>query len=108
MHDLCSLTSCGSCFAGSIADEVAEASGQPLKEVLPLALMLKRPHVHYDMLDRHGLGSPALSAVEKERLEIEIKYEGFIARQQLQLQQVQFKSCERCPVSCICYTVSSV
>lgn len=82
---------------GSIADEVAEASGQPLKEVLPLALMLKRPHVHYDMLDRHGLGSPALSAVEKERLEIEIKYEGFIARQQLQLQQMLHKHSKPIP-----------
>jgi tRNA uridine 5-carboxymethylaminomethyl modification enzyme len=71
-----------------IAEEVAEVSGQAIREVVPLQTLLKRPHVHYSVLERHGYGNPELTDMEKECVEIDIKYEGFIMRQQNQLEQV--------------------
>jgi tRNA uridine 5-carboxymethylaminomethyl modification enzyme len=74
-----------------IAEEVAEVSGQAIREVVPLQTLLKRPHVHYSVLDRHGYGNPELTDMEKECVEIDIKYEGFIMRQQNQLEQMVHK-----------------
>lgn len=74
-----------------IADEVAEISGQGIKETVPLGTILKRPHVHYTVLDKHGFGNPNLTSIEKECVEIDIKYAGFIMRQQGQLEQMAHK-----------------
>ena len=60
-------------------------------QVLSLADILKRPHVHYPLLDEHGFGSPDLNAIERERVEIQVKYEGFIKRQQDQVDKLKTK-----------------
>ncbi|KAH8944481.1 hypothetical protein BDL97_13G113000 [Sphagnum fallax] len=78
-------------MSDKIAEEVAEVSGQAIREVVPLQTLLKRPHVHYSVLDRHGYGNPELTDIEKECVEIDIKYEGFIMRQQNQLEQMVHK-----------------
>jgi tRNA uridine 5-carboxymethylaminomethyl modification enzyme len=39
-------------------------------------------------LDRYGLGNPALSQAEREGAEIDIKYAGYLQRQQNQIDQV--------------------
>lgn len=71
-----------------IAEEVAQVSGQGIKETVALATILKRPHVHYSVLENHGYGNSELTSMEKECVEIDIKYAGFIMRQQGQLEQV--------------------
>ena len=50
--------------------------------------MLRRPKFHYDDLINYGLGNPDLQRAEKEGAEIDIKYSGYLARQQNQIDQI--------------------
>jgi tRNA uridine 5-carboxymethylaminomethyl modification enzyme len=71
-------------------------SGQKITQMISLAEILKRPHVHFDVLERHGHAS-GLSQTEKEAVEIELKYSGFIQRQQKQLAAVASKHAKKIP-----------
>ena len=76
----------------------AETSGQAVPSMVTLADLLRRPHVHYPLLEKHGLGGgDSLSSAEKEAVEIEIKYSGFIKRQSKQLATVAAKHSKRIP-----------
>lgn len=63
-------------------------SGQALDAHVTLEELLRRPHLHYDLLLANGAGDPALSVPEREAAEVSIKYAGFITRQQRQLDVV--------------------
>jgi tRNA uridine 5-carboxymethylaminomethyl modification enzyme len=71
------------------ADAVAAESGAAIKGSLTLAELLRRPGFHSADLLRHGLADPALPREVREGAEIDIKYSGYLARQQQQITQIQ-------------------
>jgi len=81
-----------------VAAAAAEVSGQAVPSITTLADLLRRPHVHYSLLDNHGVGGgDDLTGAETEAVEIEIKYSGFIKRQSKQLATVAAKHAKRIP-----------
>jgi tRNA uridine 5-carboxymethylaminomethyl modification enzyme len=95
------------------ARAAADASGMAVPSHVTLAELLRRPHVHYALLDAHGVGAPGAAAVaaagptefphgaatreDREAAEIEIKYAGFIARQGRQLAAVAAQRARKIP-----------
>ncbi|NJK29065.1 MAG: tRNA uridine-5-carboxymethylaminomethyl(34) synthesis enzyme MnmG, partial [Acaryochloris sp. SU_5_25] len=72
-----------------VAQAIVEATAEKIKGAMSLSDLLRRPQLHYCDLERQGLGVTTLAAAEKESVEIEIKYEGYIQRQQRQIEQVR-------------------
>ncbi|WP_235678352.1 tRNA uridine-5-carboxymethylaminomethyl(34) synthesis enzyme MnmG [Cylindrospermopsis curvispora] len=67
---------------------ITQHTQQVIKGSITLADLLRRPEIHYVDLERYGLGNPHLHAAEKEGAEIDIKYSGYLARQQNQIDQI--------------------
>ena len=67
---------------------VASATGQKIKGSITLADLLRRPGFHYPDLIEHNLHNPELAQPETEGAEIDIKYSGYIKRQENQIEQV--------------------
>ncbi len=66
---------------------IAENTQQAIKGSITLAELLRRSGFHYVDLERHGLANTSLDRAEKEGAEIDIKYSGYIQRQQQQIDQ---------------------
>ncbi|BAB75260.1 tRNA uridine-5-carboxymethylaminomethyl(34) synthesis enzyme MnmG [Anabaena sp. FACHB-709] len=71
-----------------VGKAIASNTQQAIKGSITLADLLRRPGFHYVDLDRYGLGNPELTPAEKEGAEIDIKYSGYLARQQSQIEQI--------------------
>jgi tRNA uridine 5-carboxymethylaminomethyl modification enzyme len=67
---------------------IAAVTEQKIKGSITLADLLRRPGFHYQHLEQYGLGNPELNLIEKEGAEIDIKYSGYIKRQQIQIDQI--------------------
>jgi tRNA uridine 5-carboxymethylaminomethyl modification enzyme len=72
-----------------VAATVEAETGAAIKGSITLAELLRRPGFHSADLARHGLADPHLPRDVAEAAEIEIKYSGYLARQQQQIDQVQ-------------------
>jgi len=71
------------------AAAVEAETGAAIKGSITLADLLRRPGFHSADLARHGLAKPALPRDVAEAAEIAIKYSGYLARQQQQIEQVK-------------------
>jgi tRNA uridine 5-carboxymethylaminomethyl modification enzyme len=72
-----------------MAPAVEAQTGAPIKGSITLAELLRRPGFHSAHLVHHGLADPDLPRDVAEAAEIEIKYSGYLARQQQQIDQVK-------------------
>jgi tRNA uridine 5-carboxymethylaminomethyl modification enzyme len=62
-----------------------------------LADLLRRPGFHYADLERYGLDNADLARAEKEGAEIDIKYSGYIQRQQNKIDQMTKQANRKLP-----------
>ncbi|BBA78954.1 tRNA uridine 5-carboxymethylaminomethyl modification protein GidA [cyanobacterium endosymbiont of Rhopalodia gibberula] len=76
---------------------IATETQQKIKGSITLADLLRRPGFHYVDLDRYGLGNSQISLLEKQRAEIDIKYSGYLKRQQNQIDQISRHSNRQLP-----------
>jgi len=71
-----------------LGQAIAADTQQAIKGSITLADLLRRPGFHYVDLERYELGNPNLNSAEKEGAEIDIKYSGYLQRQQNQIDQI--------------------
>ncbi|MEQ8972611.1 MAG: tRNA uridine-5-carboxymethylaminomethyl(34) synthesis enzyme MnmG [Coleofasciculus sp. C1-SOL-03] len=77
---------------------IASDTQQRIKGSITLAELLRRPKFHYTNLDYYGLGNSSLNQAERDGAEIDIKYAGYLQRQQNQIDQVSRQSQRRLPM----------
>ncbi len=74
---------------GEEINALLESAGTvPLTTGIRLSELIKRPQVSYDMLAPFDKERPPLSRSVREKVEVEIKYEGYIARQRAQVNEM--------------------
>lgn len=74
---------------GEEINALLESAGTaPLSTGIRLSELIKRPQVSYDMLAPFDKERPPLSHSVREKVEVEIKYEGYIARQKAQVNEM--------------------
>ena len=82
---------------GDVGKAIVAATKQAIKGSITLADLLRRPGFHYTNLEEHGLGDTKLERAEKEGAEIDIKYSGYLARQQNQIEQISRQANRQLP-----------
>ena len=74
---------------GDEINALLESAGTaPLTTGIRMSELIKRPQVSYDMLAPFDKERPPLSHSVREKVEVEIKYEGYIARQKAQVNEM--------------------
>lgn len=71
-----------------VGKAIAAHMGQAIKGSITLADLLRKPGFHYADLKQFGLGNGECDRAETEAAEIQIKYSGYIQRQQNQIEQI--------------------
>ena len=71
-----------------LGQAIATDTQQAIRGSVTLADLLRRPGFHYVDLDRYSLSNPTLASAERQGAEIDIKYSGYLQRQQNQIDQI--------------------
>ena len=87
------LTHTGVAGSGALNDLLARRGTAPVADGARLIDLLRRPQVSYDDLRPFDPDAPALDKAVREQVEITVKYEGYIRRQQRQVEE--FEQLER-------------
>ena len=80
-----------------VAAAVEQQTGAAIKGSITLADLLRRPGTHASDLVRHGLADADLPLPVREGAEIDIKYSGYLQRQQQQIDQVKRQGQRKLP-----------
>lgn len=81
----------------AVGKQIANATGQAIKGSITLADLIRRPGFHYVDLNKYQLGDTELDRAETEGAEIDIKYSGYLARQQSQIEQIARQANKQLP-----------
>ena len=81
------LTHTGASPSPALSAFLAERGTADVTDGCPLAALLRRPQLHYDDLAPFDPTRPDLPADVREQVEIRVKYEGYIQRQQKQVEE---------------------
>lgn len=74
---------------GEEINALLESAGTaPLTTGIRMSELIKRPQISYDILAPFDKERPPLSRSVREKVEVEIKYEGYIARQRAQVNEM--------------------
>lgn len=71
-----------------LGQQIFAETQQAIKGSITLADLLRRPGFHYVDLERYNLGDASLKFAEKEGAEIDIKYSGYLQKQQNQIDEI--------------------
>ena len=83
------LTHTGVAGSDALNDLLARRGTAPVADGARLIDLLRRPQVSYDDLRPFDPGAPALDKAVREQVEITVKYEGYIRRQQRQAEEFE-------------------
>ncbi|MEG3846619.1 tRNA uridine-5-carboxymethylaminomethyl(34) synthesis enzyme MnmG [Microcoleus sp. herbarium19] len=71
-----------------LGKQILAETQQAIRGSITLADLLRRPGFHYVDLERYNLGDSSLNLAEKEGAEIDIKYSGYLQKQQNQIDEI--------------------
>ena len=91
------LTHTGASPSPALCALLAERGTADVTDGCPLAALLRRPQLHYDDLAPFDPTRPDLPADVREQVEIRVKYEGYIQRQQKQVEEFRRMESHRLP-----------
>src|SRR5699024_9296845 len=86
---------------GSAADEFIQAHGDhALKDSLTAAALLKQPYVSYDqLLEFIPVPATPLDRQAKEQVEIQLKYEGYIKKEEVKVNRLKRMEAKKIPAN---------
>jgi tRNA uridine 5-carboxymethylaminomethyl modification enzyme len=93
---------------GDLGKALADHTQQAIRGSITLAELLRKPGFHYVDLDRFGLGNADLNQSEREGAEIDIKYAGYIQRQQHQIEQTAKQENRKLPADLDYYSIDTL
>ena len=91
------LESCGAPASEALNKMLEDRGEHPVANSARLADLLRRPQVTYEDLAPFDPGRPELSSAVTEEVQIQLKYAGYLARQEKQVEAFRKEESRRLP-----------